>query len=61
MIYVKYVYKGSVVEVLPINQAYTQRNIANIRGQIASGKIKSPENHERYFISDVEENNLYVG
>ncbi len=61
MIYVKWIYKGAVISVTPVNIPYSHENVEHVKDLLAQGILSPPENHEKYIITDCEDGGLYVG
>ena len=54
MIFVSWVYKGTVVESHKIEKPYTMRNCQKVREDITAGKINVPDNFDRFTVTPTE-------
>ncbi|RLA83408.1 MAG: hypothetical protein DRG78_04470 [Epsilonproteobacteria bacterium] len=61
MIFVHYVYKGTIVDTQTLKETFVIDCETEIHTRIKSGVIKRPENYERVIIKDYKINELYVG
>ena len=61
MVFLQFVYKGSIVSVTPFYVDYTKENLDRIRADLSRKKIPTPENYDRFELVNQRSDSVWVG